>query len=213
MLDGIAAPAGEVARTAVSPAWKPNTLGDRDQINRRPILAAERLVFVGGMSGTGRELLVRSGGVVTDEAVDVAGIRMVERFVRPSVTGVTTRAARLIGPYVDAVVVEDLVLAVGLPGCGTFLLPRPVDRLHEVLADTGVARQTGCRDFWCGFERSCQRSERGMVHPVTFLRRNRDAQSQQHAECEYQCACSSDGLGCLHLTLPVIGISWSSPDL
>ncbi len=193
VLDGVAAATGEVTRSTVGAAGQSDALSHADEIDGRPVLAAEGGVFIGGMACAGRELLVGAGRVVTHQAVDVSGVGEVEVGVRPSVPGVATRATRLVGPHIHAVVVDHLVLAVRLAGGFALVVPRPVDGSHEVLGLIRVTVQASRRHVGCRLEWSFQWSEAGVVDSPALLCRRGNTHGQQHAEHEHDQARFSRG--------------------
>ena len=127
MLDGIPAPAAKVTTAAVGPGGEAHLLGDGQEFQSFFHLSAG-----------GRGLFILARGVVTDQAVDPAGIGKIKGGILPAVSGMAAGAPAPVGSDGNSEVVEEIALPqVGVlfvpqhKGAGT--LPQPVGTMENRL--------------------------------------------------------------------------------
>lgn len=99
MFHSVAAPTVKVATTTALTAGLAHAARHGGQVHR----GIRRTCAGGG-------LLIGTGSVVADEAVDVLRIAEVERVIPPADPDVATGATRLVGAYGHAVIVDDVDL-------------------------------------------------------------------------------------------------------
>ena len=158
----------EVTRSTGLSARGSDVESDVAEVERLPDLPAPRRELSGlrdRVAGAGWELLVGTGRVVADEAVDVLFGREIEGVIGPSVSRVATRAARFIRLDADAEVVDLGLLSddIRLAERSGIRLPRPVGRRHDLFRRFGVARQTGLGHVLVGGELLVEDLELGVV--------------------------------------------------
>jgi len=92
MLDAVTAAAVKMAAPAGLSARCPNLACDLAQINRRKNFFTEFSLRIGGISASGRKFAIGSGGIVTNQTVDILRGSKIKIFIFPAVTGMTAGA-------------------------------------------------------------------------------------------------------------------------
>lgn len=110
MLDAVAAPAVKMAGSTCFIACGTDMPGHLFQINRWEYLGVELFFFIGGMSGTGGELLVCPRGIMTGETVDIFLGRKIKFCVLPPITDMTAGAPAPVGLNTYSEVVDHIFL-------------------------------------------------------------------------------------------------------
>ncbi len=193
MLDARAAAAVKVAGTAVGAGGRSHRGGCRHQVYRRDHLAGafrpvQFFPFINRVTGFEGVFAVDGAVCVAGQAVNIFLYREIEAVVGVAVADVATGTARPVGVNRDAVVVDDIVLAIQLTVFGG-IVPGPVSGPHHILCCGGMAGEAFGRHLWGGFKRVSLKKGRMIRSRVVFISRYRagdhrdqDDQHRQDAE-------------------------------
>ncbi len=165
MLDVVTTATVEVAGTAVCPPRLANRLRYLAQV--RGLMRLSGSVgqrFVQRMTCLRWPLLVGTGAIVADEAINLVFSREVEGFcVGPAIACVARCTARFIRRDIATERIDFRLLAQYLAGYRMYVLPGPVNRTLYLVRSLGMTGQAGCSDFRTTRERPRESLEFGVI--------------------------------------------------
>ena len=131
------------------------------------------------MAGVRGDFLVRAGGVMTGQAVDVGLIAGVKVLVCPAIANMAAGAARLVGNWRAAEIIDGVHLAEALAGRRADGVQLPVQAFHDLMRGLIVAAQAGFGDFRPGLERAFEYFKAAVVGGSRKQRRTMEKTHQQ----------------------------------
>jgi hypothetical protein len=173
MFDTITATSVEMACAAGGATCHPHVLSHICQISGLPDLVAvgrKRLVCIGWVTGSSGEFLIRTGSIVTHQAINLVFRGEVEGIVFPSIADVTTGATGVIGLDTAVEAVDDHPLSQWFSRIRMRQLPVPVFGLMDLFCCFRMTAETSPCDLRTILEPLIQNIEfrvvSGRVHLV-----------------------------------------------
>lgn len=145
MLYAIGPAAVKMAGPAIFTTGQTHILGHLSQIHRFKNFFAEFFFFIGWMAAASGKLLIGSGGIVTNQAVNVNLGSKVKIFILPSIPGVAAGAPAPVRARGNSEAVENISFAQLVDLLLFLFAPGPMNGIVDLLGRLGMTGQTGLR--------------------------------------------------------------------
>ena len=96
---------------ASRPTRRPNLKRNLTQINRFIYFVAKLLIFIRRMPASGRKFAISSGGIMTDQTINILFNRKIIIFFLPTITGMTAGAPAPVRLWRYSEIINDMGLA------------------------------------------------------------------------------------------------------
>ncbi len=111
MLNSVAAAAIKMTTPASRPTRRPNLKCNFPQINRFKQFVAKLLIFIRRMPASGRKFAIGSGGIMTDQTINILFNRKIIVLLFPTITGMTAGAPAPVRLWRYSEIINDMGLA------------------------------------------------------------------------------------------------------